>query len=649
MYLMLLHNALWGLIAAAITVSAAPSEISEGSSLHPDRLLVFPRQGGDRDLLRGGIDPNPVVCGCDNRKDRRKWTSWKYDINTDYEDLSKIPNTGVVRRYELVLSNKVIVQDGYATSKMVVNGQYPGPKIEGCWGDIFEITVINRLNNHNGTAIHWHGVQQIGTNHMDGAAGVGQCPIPPGGSMTYRWRANQYGTTWYHSHFALQYTDGIVGPIVIHGPTSANYDEEYTLMLTDWYHKDAFGLFWSEVFGRPPAPDSKLLNGRWMFPCDRNTDPDCHPEEGGRHQITFVKGKKYKLRIVNMSTATQMSFWLQGHDFTVVQTDFVPVEPFQAKSVNIAIAQRYDIIVEAKADTTNQTDFWINMQPCGRACAADAGTGIIRYKSSSKKDPLPNTDCVPAQVACGDPAKEKLSPIVKRTVPAPPHDLLKELYPSFNSWPNLTVPFGQSVGHKWSLGTETFYINWTEPTLSYLGVEELSSRSRRPPKPKPLPSSYQPITLEKPGQWVYLVIVANFAQTDPAKLPIPVDHPIHLHGHDFVVLAQVTGAQWDPNNPPAFDLENPARRDTATLPGSGFLVIGFEAKNPGAWLVHCHIAFHASAGLVMQVLELPDQILPTLQRNDRGYVDKYKKQCKDWRQSWQSNPAKDDSLHESGA
>jgi Multicopper oxidase len=39
------------------------------------------------------------------------------------------------------------------------------------------------------------------------------------------------------------------------------------------------------------------------------------------------------------------------------------------------------------------------------------------------------------------------------------------------------------------------------------------------------------------------------------------------------------------------------------LPANGFVVIAFRADNPGAWLLHCHIAWHASSGLALQILE----------------------------------------------
>lgn len=39
------------------------------------------------------------------------------------------------------------------------------------------------------------------------------------------------------------------------------------------------------------------------------------------------------------------------------------------------------------------------------------------------------------------------------------------------------------------------------------------------------------------------------------------------------------------------------------LPAGGWLVLAFETDNPGAWLMHCHIAWHVSEGLAVQFLE----------------------------------------------
>jgi hypothetical protein len=79
-----------------------------------------------------------------------------------------------------------------------------------------------------------------------------------------------------------------------------------------------------------------------------------------------------------------------------------------------------------------------------------------------------------------------------------------------------------------------------------------------------------------------------------------------MHGHDFWVLAAETGI-FD-GNTTVFNTANPSRRDVATLPANGYLAIAFQLDNPGAWLVHCHIAWHASQGLSLEFVESQAQI-----------------------------------------
>jgi laccase len=169
---------------------------------------------------------------CNSAADRSKWCDGK-DIDTDYYDGHYY--TGVTREYTLTITNTTLVYDGTGPKiALAVNGQVPGPVIEANWGDIVQITVINQLAD-NSTSIHWHGIRQLGTNGDDGVAGVTECGIAGnGGSRVYTWHASQYGTSWYHSHMFAQYGDGIRGPIVIHGPATADYDYDLgTLMLDD--------------------------------------------------------------------------------------------------------------------------------------------------------------------------------------------------------------------------------------------------------------------------------------------------------------------------------------------------------------------------------------------------------------------------------
>jgi FtsP/CotA-like multicopper oxidase with cupredoxin domain len=68
---------------------------------------------------------------------------------------------------------------------------------------------------------------------MDGVPAVSQCPIPPGGTFTYTFLADLYGTSWYHSHYSAQYAGGELGPMIIHGPDTVPYDigEHFQLLF----------------------------------------------------------------------------------------------------------------------------------------------------------------------------------------------------------------------------------------------------------------------------------------------------------------------------------------------------------------------------------------------------------------------------------
>lgn len=65
------------------------------------------------------------------------------------------------------------------------------------------------------------------------------------------------------------------------------------------------------------------------------------------------------------------------------------------------------------------------------------------------------------------------------------------------------------------------------------------------------------------------------------------DHPIHLHGFAFRVLKR--GEQ---------PLARPERRDTVLLRPRETVEVAFVADNPGAWMLHCHILEHQTAGMM---------------------------------------------------
>jgi hypothetical protein len=72
---------------------------------------------------------------------------------------------------------------------------------------------------------------------------------------------------------------------------------------------------------------------------------------------------------------------------------------------------------------------------------------------------------------------------------------------------------------------------------------------------------------------------------------------------------------------------NPVRRDVTMLPARGWLLIAFKTDNPGAWLMHCHIAWHVSGGLAVDFLERPGDLKNIITAADAA---SYNSNCAAW-------------------
>lgn len=526
----------------------------------------------------------------------------------------KFPTTGKTVSYNLEITNTTCNPDGaHEQQCLLFNGQLPGPVIRASWGDTLSITVTNSMQN-NGTSIHWHGIRQYNTPGMDGVNGISECALAPGETKTYTFHCTQYGSSWYHSHYTSQYGMGVVGAILIDGPATANYDIDLgTFPMMDWYYQNAdvvnaLALINAQKGSGAPPSNTLLLNGT----------NDNGP--GGKYQsVALTKGKKHRLRIINTSVDTHMMVKLDNHPFTIIAADFIPVNPEPAPEwLLVAIGQRYDVIIDANQTSGN---YWFRAEAANECASASDGNGraIFRYDASSTSVPEDNNE-TPPQSECID---QPTTPYWKQSVDQSTFEAQAK---------TLSTGFGDGVtvnGENlllWHLNTTSMSIHWDRPTLGYIFNGSTA-----------WPQEYDVIEIPNEGVWTYWVI----QQVSGSP---PITHPIHLHGHDFFVLGHQSSSNFDASTMMSqLNFKNPPRRDTATLPASGWLVVAFEANNPGAWLVtyhtlsrdganfalsrlmHCHIAWHISEGLGVQFLEAKNQIsLP-----DQA---QFTQQCQNWKQ-----------------
>ncbi|KAK2732340.1 hypothetical protein FQN57_002941 [Myotisia sp. PD_48] len=599
--------------------------------------LVAPRQANGPSFFPPPSADNSAVIRCDypemnnwqygggtSKKDWLKWVGagrapapGVYDIETDYDAYTP---KGVVRTYSMSIASGSVTLDGHPfTDAKLFNNKYPGPWIQACWGDTIEIFVTNDLQ-YNGTAVHWHGFRMLNELLMDGVPGVTQCPIPPGETFVYRFRARQYGSSWYHSHYSLQYTDGLFGPITIHGPSSDEYDESIDpLLMTDHVHKSAFELY--KPGGGPVTMESQLINGKGLHKTETT---------GTRYSTVVQKSKKYLLRLINASTDATWVFSIDDHKFTVVGSDFVAVQPYERDQLAIGIGQRYHVILETKDDAEPGDAFWIRLNATNNCNAFRGGkpddrTGILYYGSNTGA--LPTTDRVPGfNISCRDEPFENLVPVVEWTVPDPNIDAAKFEKAFELDLGNFVPPDrGSESIAGWAINSTTsqspMWLNYSRPIVKHLN--------------EPFPKTWVVHSADdyKQGNWIYLMMASGNIPGTSLLAPLPLFHPIHFHGHDFVLLQQspleLTLENLD------LKLDNPPRRDVVLLPGRGFIVIAFRADNPGSWLMHCHIAFHASGGLALQILEDKPAFQTYLQNSrDRPEMERI---CEAW-DMWYNDP-----------
>lgn len=304
----------------------------------------------------------------------------------------------------------------------------------------------------NGTSIHWHGLRQLNNAQADGVPGVTQCPIAPGDSMTYSFRATQYGSSWYHSHFSLQYAEGLFGPLILNGPATADYDEDLgELFLSDWSHTPAFTLWDTARQGAGPTLNGGLVNGTNTYNCT-GTDDGCTGTVGAKYETVFESGKKYLIRIVNAAIDGHFQFSIDGHSLTVIGTDLVPITPYTTDNVLITMGQRYDIIIEANAGSG---DYWLRagwISACSSNSDPDGMTGIIRYDNSSTADPTTSSS-VTTTATCGDEPYESLVPYLALDVGEITNTADEALYWNFDTY------------FKWTLNASSLLIDWSSPTL----------------------------------------------------------------------------------------------------------------------------------------------------------------------------------------
>src|SRR6187397_2868509 len=219
--------------------------------------------------------------------------------------------------FHLTIDELPVNYTGAARRAVAVNGQVPAPLLRMRQGDTITIRVTNNLRER--TSIHWHGF--IVPADMDGVPGLSFDGIAPGATFTYRFKVNQSGTYWYHSHSRFQEQIGLYGPIVVErrGGERHAADREHTLLLSDWTDHDPEHIYatlkkQSDYYNHHkrtlgdglPRAERHMWNSMRMDPTDLadiGGTEYTYLLNGCTRRVpwsgTFTPGERVRLRIIN--------------------------------------------------------------------------------------------------------------------------------------------------------------------------------------------------------------------------------------------------------------------------------------------------------------------------------------------------------------
>ena len=305
----------------------------------------------------------------------------------------------------------------------------------------------------------------------------------------------------------------------------------------------------------------------------------CTPN-AGLSKFKFQTGKVHRLRLINSGAEGTQVFTIDNHNMTVIANDFVPVKPYVTNKVTLGIGQRTDVLVTANGKPTDAV-FMRSDMVCSLTNQPNALAAI--YYPQADTNARPNSTATVYTSNCeNDPLTQTTPYFPFGSVPSPA------------ATQQIDITFGPNATgfNLFYMNNSSFRANYNNPLLLLANLGNTSY----PDDPEWNVYNFKTATS------IRLVVRNHFVAL----------HPMHLHGHNFQILAQGTG-DWDGTitNP-----NNPQRRDVQILPAGSaatpsYIVVQFNADNPGVWPFHCHIAWHVSAGLYVNIMERPDQIKET--------------------------------------
>uniref|UniRef100_A0A1A9W9Z6 Uncharacterized protein n=1 Tax=Glossina brevipalpis TaxID=37001 RepID=A0A1A9W9Z6_9MUSC len=617
-----------------------------------------------------------------------------------------------------------IAADGVPRSITVVNRMMPGPTIEVCQNDIVQVDVKNHLLGES-TTIHWHGMHMKETPYMDGVPHITQCPISPHSTFRYKFKAENTGTHFWHSHTGMQRGDGVFGAFIVKrsrskDPHSYLYDfdlPEHKIIVQDWVHVPGVSMFASHHHSRGDnKPPNILINGKgrhykailnqnkneeevfieseqprkekdeekikspigansslsklneeeiFLHPLNNDVIKNVTTDGNEIFRLTTnatkrqvkrsaeididlnslplevfnVKhGYRYRFRIINAEFLNcPIKISIDNHSLTAINSDGYDFEAVDVGSIVTYAGERFDFIVNANQIIDN---YWIRfkgLMDCDERFTSAFQVAILRYDGAPPKEPTAEigyhhqSEGIELNALNRGSGHFDSLTIAElnalpyyNNVPGIDHNVLKPtadykffVYYDFYGKDNPVFHPSKYYGINASLHDsnrlftpQLNHISWKFPASPLFSsrdsIDDTNFCNETSLQNQGIDCHQQfcqcQHVLQVPlGSIVELIIVDEGFTYDA-------NHPFHLHGNAFRVIGlerlgkNVTiekVKKLDSLNLLKRNMMKPPIKDTVTVPDGGYTILRFAAYNPGFWLFHCHIEFHAEIGMAL--------------------------------------------------
>ena len=451
------------------------------------------------------------------------------------------------------------------------NGQYPGPLLHVPEAATITVNFTNSIPWP--TTIHWHGLRL--DNASDGVPGVTQDPVEPGETFRYTVHFRDPGIYWYHPHHREDILKdlGLYGNMLVE-PRQPDYyapaDREEFLMLDDFLMAGDAPM----PFGEERATHTFM--GRFGNLMLVNGEPD--------YELEVSAGEVVRLYLTNVSNTRTFNLSFEGVGgggaagaappprIKVIGTDVGAFEREEwVESIVLSPAERY--IVHVRFDEPGEFTLLNRIQ------GIDHLGGVF----------FPETDTLGAVrvVAAGGPADAAFDTLRTNLHAAREIALYRDEFDGpidrelTFTLETTGVPY--VVQRLMRFDSAYFHpVEWSG-TMPMMNWNSSSEEVRWIVRDPATGSENMDIEWEFEVGDVVRVRLHNERRSFHAM-----QHPFHIHGQRFLVLAR----NGVPN-------ENLAWKDTVLLPAGTTTDILLEITNPGRWMAHCHISEHLEAGMRM--------------------------------------------------